>query len=254
MIRPLTFVTLLLAAASGLYLYQTKHRAEVLDQQVARTLRQTAAVRERIGILRAEWALLNEPDRLGRLAAQHLDLQKLVPTQFVAVAELGARMPLVAAPSAFAEAVEEEAPPAVSPPTPVRVVAAAAIPVPAPNPAPAPPIRPAPAAVAHAPEPPPRPAPPPPTERAPAERSSVERAWAAKRDPALRRASLSPATSAAPEPPPLARQPVFAPVLSTAATPVVTSIPTRLPAPVVTSALGGFGRPSLAPPIPIGGN
>ena len=91
---PPTVVALLLAAMSGLWLYQAKHRAEVLDQQIVGTLRQVATVRARIGPLRAEWALLNEPRRLGVLARQqHLGLRPLAASQFVALPDLAAWLP-----------------------------------------------------------------------------------------------------------------------------------------------------------------
>ena len=102
MISPLTFVTLLLAVLSGLYLYQAKHRAEVLDRQIARTLAQVAAARERIGLQRAEWALLAEPTRLGTIARQHLSLRPLAASQYVALPDLGSRLtpyPELGAPS-----------------------------------------------------------------------------------------------------------------------------------------------------------
>ena len=97
MISPLTFVTLLLAAVTGLWLYHTKHRAEVLDRQIARTLGQVAASRERIGLQRAEWALLNEPRRLGTIARQHLGLRPLATSQYATVPDLGSRLPSYAA-------------------------------------------------------------------------------------------------------------------------------------------------------------
>ena len=34
MIRPLTCISVLLACGSGLYLYQTKHHAQVVDRQI----------------------------------------------------------------------------------------------------------------------------------------------------------------------------------------------------------------------------
>ena len=37
MIRPFTCLSALLALGSGLYLYQTKHAAQLLDHQIART-------------------------------------------------------------------------------------------------------------------------------------------------------------------------------------------------------------------------
>ena len=63
--QPLTAATLLLAAASGLWLYQVKHRAEALDGQIARVLGQIAATRERIGRKRQKpGALRRELDGL----------------------------------------------------------------------------------------------------------------------------------------------------------------------------------------------
>ncbi len=93
MIRPLTCVCMLLAGGSGLYLYQTKHRALLLDREIAHTVKQTEAAHERITALRAEWALLNEPERLAELNTQHLGLRSLAPTQFVALADLPSRLP-----------------------------------------------------------------------------------------------------------------------------------------------------------------
>ncbi len=93
MIRPFTCVCMLLAAGSGLYLYQTKHRAQLLDREIARTLKQIDVTHDRIGALKAEWALLNEPDRLKDLAQQHTTLKPLAPTQFVALNDLPGRLP-----------------------------------------------------------------------------------------------------------------------------------------------------------------
>lgn len=93
MIRPLTCICMLMAAGSGLYLYQTKHRAQLLDREIAHNLKQIDQTKERIGVLKGEWALLNEPERLADLARQHLALHTLAPAQFVALADLGNRLP-----------------------------------------------------------------------------------------------------------------------------------------------------------------
>lgn len=98
MIRPLTCVCMLMACGSGLYLYQAKHRAQMLDREIARTLKITDTARDRIGVLRGEWALLNEPERLSLLSQTHLGLKTLQPTQFVTLSDLGSRLPTVAAP------------------------------------------------------------------------------------------------------------------------------------------------------------
>ena len=262
MIRPFTFVALLLAGTSGLYLYQTKHRAEVLDGQITHTLRQVAATRERIGLLRAEWALLNEPDRLGQLAGQHLNLEMLQPSRFVAAADLASRIPVPApretpaseasAPEASANVPVVEDTPASPPSSLVQVVDAT--PIQAAAPAAVAPPRPALVAAAHVPSPPQ----PHPTPARPA-----ERAWTTQHETG--HAAYSPASSFVPEPVATqpARHPMFAPVLRAMATPIaapslgatqVGLVTTRSPIPAVTSALGGFGHSSLAPPIPFGGH
>ena len=137
MIRPVTCVCFLLACGSGLYLYQAKHRVNVLDQQIARTVRATDAVREQIRLLHADWTLLNQPDRLQKLADQFLALKTTNPAQFMSMADLDARVPLMPEPEvpvpaelpapAVVAALPAEPPP-VQPPAPARakVVEAAA--------------------------------------------------------------------------------------------------------------------------------
>ena len=93
MIRPLTLVSLITAAGAGLYLYQVKHSVSMLDRELREVNRQTEVVRERSQILRAEWALLNEPDRLRQVAQRHLALEPMAPAQFIREAELERRLP-----------------------------------------------------------------------------------------------------------------------------------------------------------------
>lgn len=100
MIRPFTALCVLLAGASGLYLYTEKHRTTVLDQQISRIVQDTQHIRERTAMLRAEWALLNQPDRLQALSTRFLpDLHPMAPAQFVQMASLVRRLPDVAAPA-----------------------------------------------------------------------------------------------------------------------------------------------------------
>ena len=158
MIRPFTCICMVLAAGSGLYLYQTKHRAQMLDREIGRVLKQTDVVRDRIGVLRGEWALLNEPDRLNELARQHLALRTMAPTQFVALADLGARLPVPLPAGSIVMPMDEPEP------VPANTTAASAPPRPA-----TPPIRPVPQQMAAVVPPPPSaiPVPPPATRAAP---------------------------------------------------------------------------------------
>jgi len=106
MIRPLTCVTVLLACGSGLYLYQTKHQAQVLDKQIEHAVKLAAATRMQTRELTAAWTLLGSPDRLQQLSDQYLDIKAVSPSQFVAMSDLDSKLP---APRAL------EAPPATTP-------------------------------------------------------------------------------------------------------------------------------------------
>ena len=105
MIRPFTLICMLLACASGLYLYQAKHRVMMLDRQIFATVQSTTAARDRAGLLRTEWTLLNDPERLRALSDQYLQLKPLAPGQFTSFAELAIRLPAPRAPEP--EAVSE---------------------------------------------------------------------------------------------------------------------------------------------------
>jgi len=101
MIRPFTAICALLAGTSGLFLYTEKHHTVLLDQQITRIVQDTQHIRERTAMLRAEWALLNQPDRLQALATRFLPgLQPMAPTQFVQLAQLPQVLPPVSQPGA----------------------------------------------------------------------------------------------------------------------------------------------------------
>ncbi|MDE2515378.1 MAG: hypothetical protein KGL12_05090, partial [Rhodospirillales bacterium] len=99
MIRPINVILALLACGSGLYLYQAKHRVNVLDRQIEATVKQTADLRARTRMLEADWMVLNDPQRLQALSGQLLtDLQPVAPSQFTTMAELDSRLPPVGPP------------------------------------------------------------------------------------------------------------------------------------------------------------
>lgn len=101
MIRPITLICFAAACGSGLYLYQAKHRVHVLDQKIEQTVQQTEKTRAQTRMLHAEWTLLNDPDRLRKLAAQFLpQLQPVAPSQYTDLADLGSRLPAVLPPPA----------------------------------------------------------------------------------------------------------------------------------------------------------
>ncbi|HEX4172346.1 MAG TPA: hypothetical protein VHY82_07700, partial [Acetobacteraceae bacterium] len=140
MIRPFTFVCFLLACGSGLYLYQAKHRVQVLDHEIEKTVRATEELRERIRVLHAEWTLQNDPQRLQGLADRLLALKTVTPGQFTSLADLDSRLPPVPPPEApsppVAPLAASPAPPADTPPPeePRPVPVAVSKPVPPPSP------------------------------------------------------------------------------------------------------------------------
>jgi hypothetical protein len=93
MIRPFTCLCLAAACGSGLYLYSEKHRTALLDKQISGVIHATEAARARTGLLRAEWALLNEPGHLQDMADKYLSLKPMAPTQFVQISDLAAHLP-----------------------------------------------------------------------------------------------------------------------------------------------------------------
>jgi hypothetical protein len=134
MMRPFTFLCMLAAAGSGFYLFQTKNQAMLLDREIQRTMKQTEEARQRAMLLRAEFARLNDPDRLQELATQLLpSLRPTDPKQFTTLAELDKWLPPVGAPMPAAPLepqapdaqVPHAAPPALSAP-PVSVPVATA--------------------------------------------------------------------------------------------------------------------------------
>jgi hypothetical protein len=215
MIRPLTLVSLIAAAGAGLHLYQVKHSVSMLDRELREVNRQTEVVRERTQILRAEWALLNEPDRLRQVAQRHLALEPMAPAQFIRETELERRLPAARAfagpPSLFGPPeLPPSVPEALMVPSPVAAAPAALAPA-----RPEPPQRqaqtdpPPRLSAAVTPSPAPRPAPPPAPPRV---TPALHVAPAAPPPPAIVASALGGVTGALPPPVPLARPvPIGAP-------------------------------------------
>ena len=93
MIRPFTLLTALLAMGAGAYLFAVKHRAQVLDDQLATVTEQSRLDGQRIRVLQAQWALEIDPTRLGQLATQFTTLQPMKPAQLVTLAALAHVLP-----------------------------------------------------------------------------------------------------------------------------------------------------------------
>jgi len=75
----------------GYWAYSQTIQTQAAIRDVERLQREIGAERERLSVLRAEWAYLNRPDRLRELVDfnfERLELLPMVPEQFGTVAEL----------------------------------------------------------------------------------------------------------------------------------------------------------------------
>ncbi|MFC7544114.1 hypothetical protein ACFQU2_38350 [Siccirubricoccus deserti] len=189
--RPLNIVGFVAAALAGLHLYTTKHEAALLDRELRSIARSIDEANERTQTLQAEWAWLNEPERLRGVAQRHLSLEPMQPSQFIRLNEAERRLPAVVAydgPTALFAAREPTAPPgeavslALLPQIAPAVQLARAVPVePAPVAPPPPPA--APPIALELPEALPREAEPPVAVRAPAPAPTLTRRSRAPRQP-----------------------------------------------------------------------
>jgi hypothetical protein len=268
MIRPLTLIGGVAFLVSGLYVFQTKEEVGRLERELRQVHRETEEQRARTRLLLAEWARLNDQDRLRALAQAHLrDMHPMEPQQFLRFEDALRRLP---APQAFAAATPNafrtrgDLP---SAPGEVLVFRAEAPVLAAAAPAPprAEPPRPEPARAEPARVEPPR------IEPVRAEPPRVEPARAEPPRPALR--AVEPAVVVAPEAPPTvpvpapprartevaSLPPIASPARSAAPradappAPAVRTAAHVVPAPVAAPAgslLGG--GTALPPPVPFG--
>ena len=88
-----TFLSMVAACAAGLFLYGEKHHTASLDTQIGKTYQATQAAHDRTGILHAEWALLNSPDRLQQMTDQYLSLHPMTAGQYVPLSDLHKHLP-----------------------------------------------------------------------------------------------------------------------------------------------------------------
>ena len=92
MIRPTTILAIVILLGSAFGLFQVKYRVQDLNKDVAEMDRQIEEEKNAIHVLNAEWAYLNQPDRLRTLAEKYLQLSAVTIAQLkepaLAVAEV----------------------------------------------------------------------------------------------------------------------------------------------------------------------
>jgi cell division protein FtsL len=87
----LALVGLAMALLAACGLYVMKDRVSRLEGELLRQQALLADGESQLHRLRAEWAMLERPARIARLAAEHLDLVPAHPTQIMTVADLPRR-------------------------------------------------------------------------------------------------------------------------------------------------------------------
>lgn len=78
---------------SAYFLYGLEHTTRSTERAIAKTERKLDEARESIKLLNAEWSSLTRPERIQKLAEQHLSLQTTQAKQFVSVEDLLVKVP-----------------------------------------------------------------------------------------------------------------------------------------------------------------
>ena len=98
---------LALAIMVGVGMFLVKYKVQALEDELIAKREQIVRDRGAIRVLEAEWTYLNDPDRLRRLSARHLQFGPAVPQNVTTLSELPMR-------DAVGAHVDSPAPPAVS--------------------------------------------------------------------------------------------------------------------------------------------
>jgi len=85
MLRFVNICLVLGLVALAYVIYQVKYEARGLDAEIASIGKKIDEERDAIAVLRAEWSLLNRPERIERLAQKYLKLAPAKPLQLVTV-------------------------------------------------------------------------------------------------------------------------------------------------------------------------
>jgi cell division protein FtsL len=88
MLRFVNVCLLLGLVALAYVIYEAKYESRYLEEEIVALKKDIEAERDSIAVLRAEWSLLNRPERVERLALKYLNLARARPNQLVALDSL----------------------------------------------------------------------------------------------------------------------------------------------------------------------
>ncbi|WP_347268277.1 cell division protein FtsL [Paracoccus sp. (in: a-proteobacteria)] len=109
----LYLLTTLCVMGLAFWAYRENYRTQSAIDEMTAMQRQIGTLREDLGIMRAEWAWLNRPERLRQLVNLNFERLKLVPVtagQFVDVGQVAFAAPKLPEPLAEALAQPRERP------------------------------------------------------------------------------------------------------------------------------------------------
>ena len=91
MLRFVNICLVLGLVALAYVIYQVKYETRGLDAEIASLNKNIDQERDAIAVLRAEWSLLNRPERIERLAKKYLGLKPAKPAQLLTVDTVSGR-------------------------------------------------------------------------------------------------------------------------------------------------------------------
>ncbi|MCF3972826.1 cell division protein FtsL [Paracoccus salsus] len=88
--RSLTYLLVtLLVMGLAFWAYRENYRTQAEISEMGQVQREIAGLRDDLGVLRAEWAYLNRPDRLRELVDLNFERLQLVPVESGQYIDLG---------------------------------------------------------------------------------------------------------------------------------------------------------------------
>ena len=88
--RSVTYLAVtLLVMGLAFWAYRENYRTQAAISEMGQVQREIAVLREDLGVLRAEWAYLNRPERLRELVDLNFDRLQLVPVDSGQFVDLG---------------------------------------------------------------------------------------------------------------------------------------------------------------------
>ena len=88
MLRFVNICLVLGLVALAYVIYQVKYEARALDERIVVLQKEIGRERDTLAVARAEWSLLNRPERIERLAKKYLNLAPAQPRQLVILDEV----------------------------------------------------------------------------------------------------------------------------------------------------------------------